>query len=526
MPPRRKGPSRPADAPERWLIYCRQSDTDDAGRDSLSLDSQASALRAAAADRGAVVVDVVRDADLRGYLDEEQRPALREALERADAGEYDVLAVWELSRLARKLSLQERVLERMEIAGVRLYSHREPWASATMIRQILGAVAEETTRTIGAHVSRAMRERRRQGRWTGAPPYGYRVGPEGHLVVDAEAADVVRACYARYVAGASMVDVARHLNATGVPTPNEHQGSRAQRARPNLGGWSVNTVTRMLRNPVYTGLLVAGGDVVPAAHEPIVDEVTWQRAQRRREETARALPGSRFGRSNTVDTFLDGGRARCSCGARLQATWTAQYRPDRSMRVYHVLRCGALASDRRQGRARAGCDARPRTVMLHIAETFVRRRLATDLASVRPWPSVLEELEAAVCAAAPDRDVQRTRLTRRRHDVAGQRDRAVSLHVTGRIDLDAYDHLVAGIGEELAAIDAELATLVPDPPREGLERMALAAREWAPLITDAPADAMRAAMAATGARLVLDGAVAGRLRLEYTADFAALLPLP
>lgn len=177
----------PEGTPERWLILCRQSDTDDAGERSLSLDSQERALRDAAERHGAIVVAALRDADLKGYQDETQRPALAEALRRADASEYDVLAVWELSRLARKLSLQERVLDRLAAAGVRLHSHREPWASATMVRQILGAVAEEQTRSISAHVRRAGRERMRSGRWQGRVPYGYRL-VDGRLAKDDETA--------------------------------------------------------------------------------------------------------------------------------------------------------------------------------------------------------------------------------------------------------------------------------------------------------------------------------------------------
>lgn len=60
----RKRPTRPADAPARWLLYCRQRD--DAGERSLSLESQERVVRDAAAAQGATVVAAVRDADLKG----------------------------------------------------------------------------------------------------------------------------------------------------------------------------------------------------------------------------------------------------------------------------------------------------------------------------------------------------------------------------------------------------------------------------------------------------------------------------
>src|SRR5215218_1571322 len=115
--------------PKRAVLYCRQSDSGGDGVESLSIESQELRLRQYAESHGWVVVSVERDADLRGWQDEDERPGLAAALRRVEA-DGDVLLVWDLSRLARKLRIQENIVTRLDDAGVEITSLNEPWASA------------------------------------------------------------------------------------------------------------------------------------------------------------------------------------------------------------------------------------------------------------------------------------------------------------------------------------------------------------------------------------------------------------
>ena len=144
----------------RCVCYCRQSDTGGAGAESLSLASQEAVLRERAQREGWQVVEVVRDADLKGWQDETERPGLARVFALARDREIDVLLVWKLDRLARSVRIQEQIVFSLGLARVDVESHTEPHVrTAPMIRQILGAVAEEQTRTIAAHVRRAVRQR-------------------------------------------------------------------------------------------------------------------------------------------------------------------------------------------------------------------------------------------------------------------------------------------------------------------------------------------------------------------------------
>src|SRR5215213_1483684 len=88
-----------ANPSKRAVLYCRQSDSGGDGVDSLSIESQEIRLRQHAESQGWSVLAVERDADLRGWQDEDERPGLAAALRRAEEDGY-VLLVWDLSRLA------------------------------------------------------------------------------------------------------------------------------------------------------------------------------------------------------------------------------------------------------------------------------------------------------------------------------------------------------------------------------------------------------------------------------------------
>lgn len=511
MPARRR-PARPIDAPERWLILCRQSDTDDAGERSLSLDSQERVLRDAAAEHGAIVVAALRDADLKGYQDETQRPALAEALRRADAGEVDVLAVWELSRLARKLSLQERVLDRLDAAGVRLHSHREPWASATMVRQILGAVAEEQTRSISAHVRRAMRERRHRGKWHGHPPYGYRGAGDGQLEPDPVTADWARSVFMDYAAGVPVAGIVHRLTVEAAPLPRAGMVGLA---------WYGSTVRRMIRNVAYTGHQLVDGQPVPAAHPALIDELTWQRCQRRADADADYRGRLRRSRWTGIETFLNDGRLRCACGHTMYPA-----RNRHQVNVEPFLICGGPTVHRGDhGPAYPLCTIRPRQIRIRIAEDRVRALLRENLAALRPWRHALAEARRALAAGGDDRERRRHALTQRQDAALLRQSRARGLYVTGRIELDELDRLSAGAATELAAVAAELAGIVATPDPDAFRATAALARQYAGLIAVADRDMMARTLDDLGIGVVHDPTVEGRIQLTWSGPLAALIPV-
>jgi hypothetical protein len=125
----------------------------------------------------------------------------------------------------------------------------------------------EITRT-SIRVRTAMAaQTREQGRYLGGrPPYGYRLADAGphpnkahaawgrrahRLEPDPATAPVVRWIFAQRLAGHSVARIARALNEGGVPCPSA--ADPARNAHRTGVGWTLGTVTTILRNPRYTG---------------------------------------------------------------------------------------------------------------------------------------------------------------------------------------------------------------------------------------------------------------------------------
>ena len=71
--------------------------------------------------------------------------------------------------------------------------------------------------------------------------YGYEVGPDGELVVNPDAAKVVRWIFEQYLAGDSLGKIAKGLEQQGIPSPT---------GRPK---WNREAIDKLLSNEKYTG---------------------------------------------------------------------------------------------------------------------------------------------------------------------------------------------------------------------------------------------------------------------------------
>jgi DNA invertase Pin-like site-specific DNA recombinase/transcriptional regulator with XRE-family HTH domain len=162
---------------KRVLAYTRQSVTKEGGKDSLSLDSQVAQLTARCEREGWRIIGVIRESGLKGWMDADERPGLADAVARAERHEYDVLLVWDLSRLARSVRLQEHWFWQFARLGVAILSQTEPESGDALIRQLKGAINEYRTAEISAHIKRAVHELQSRGIHHGVVPWGY-VRPE------------------------------------------------------------------------------------------------------------------------------------------------------------------------------------------------------------------------------------------------------------------------------------------------------------------------------------------------------------
>ena len=194
------------------------------------------------------------------------RPGLDRLRDAVKGREIDRVLVTAPDRLARNYVHQMVLLEEWARVGCAAEFLDRPMSDDPhdhLLLQIRGAVAEYERTLIAERMRRGRLTKLRAGvllPWTYAP-YGYRLGPDrprdptGVTTEPAEAA-VVAELFALYrEPGTSLMQLAMHLDARGVPTP---------RSRPR---WSSPTIRGILRNPTYTGQVYAGRTQYrPATH--------------------------------------------------------------------------------------------------------------------------------------------------------------------------------------------------------------------------------------------------------------------
>lgn len=106
---------------------------------------------------------------------------------------------------------------------------------------------------------------RRRGDFIGSfAKYGYKKDPADHhkLLVDDEAAGIVREIYRMYLNGSGIRTIVRYLNNSGVPNPSTYKCSQGlnfqSRAIGKSSLWSDKTVRRILQDEMYIGNMVQG----------------------------------------------------------------------------------------------------------------------------------------------------------------------------------------------------------------------------------------------------------------------------
>lgn len=439
------------------LLYARQSIEKEEGERSLSIDSQVTALTDRCQREGWSVVGVIRESGLKGSQDVDERPGLAEAITRAERGDYEVLLVWDLSRLARSLRLQEQWFWQFSRYGVEIISHTEPESTDVLLRQIKGAFSEHRTREIASHVRRALRERTRRGVPHGSAPYGYSRGTEKSLTPNDDA-ETVRCVFQWRAEGRSLADIAARLRCNGI-------------ASPTGGPWYRTTLTGMLANPVYLGTLHLAEIEIPNTHPAIVDAALWQRAQEVGASRAR------WPRTKEIRSWLEGSIEH-ACGSPMYLVGGSAGHPS------VAFRCRVGAG---WGHPEATCAYQPRQIDAARAEALTWAAVTDSLARLPLSPrAIINAAQAEYRTLAPDTDETLRHALERKNRAQGRRERALGLYLAGDIDRARYDRESSSAAIDESAADAELEHLPRPPSPEAIDAAWSALRDMRRSLSHVP----------------------------------------
>lgn len=291
-------------------IYLRLSYTMDRSVESDSISNQKKLIEDFVASHPDIEIVSERvDDGYSGVLFD--RPAFQEMMNDIMAGKVNCVIVKDLFRLGHEYIETGRYLRRIFPAyGVRFISINDGIDTANeqngddLHISLKNLLNDTYCRDISVKTRSALLTKRQNGDYVGACPiYGYRKDPENkkHLVIDEDAARVMRDIYRRRIDGASAKHIADELNRLGVLSPMAYKNSRGL-PHPTGGfadvpdaKWSARAVIRILQEETYTGVLLQGRqethdhklkDIVrkPAeewvrienAHEPIIPKQKFE----------------------------------------------------------------------------------------------------------------------------------------------------------------------------------------------------------------------------------------------------------
>lgn len=294
-------------------IYCRLSEEDrfktNENDDSNSIVNQKALLTQYCIDMGWQIYDIYSDDDFTGS--DRNRPAFNRMLKDAENKKFNVILCKTQSRFTREIELVEKYINYLlPLWGVRFISVVDNADTSVKgnkkARQINGLINEWYLEDMSENIKAVLTNRRRNGYFIGAfAPYGYKKDPEqkGHLIIDEEAAQVVRLIFNLYISGMGRTAVARELNARHIPTPTDYKLAHGERYKNNYTAthdhlWRYFMVGNILTSETYIGNLVQNKAHsisyktkiikptprsewirVENTHEPIIDKQTWDLAQ-------------------------------------------------------------------------------------------------------------------------------------------------------------------------------------------------------------------------------------------------------
>lgn len=287
--------------PARVALYARVSTIEQ--ERGYSLQEQVREIRRYCDRRGGRCVRLLRESESGGTM---ERPKLERLLAAAERGEFDAVLVWRVDRISRSNFDLQALWTFFKSIEVALVSATEPFDATTTAGKaffdMLALMAEMERNTIKERASLGARGRAKDGKWHGGPPpHGYAYDPStGRLRVDEKEAALVRHIATLALEHRKLEAVARILRNEGVPT---------RRGLP----WSKATLSRLIRNSVYLGVLRVRDIVIQDASLRILDDETFARLQALRQELQR----HRIANFHRPPGMVERARWCCRCGEPL-----------------------------------------------------------------------------------------------------------------------------------------------------------------------------------------------------------------
>lgn len=305
-------------------LYVRLSREDGDKEESDSISNQKDLLRDFASRHDDIeIIDTFEDDGWSGT--NFNRPSFMRMMDQIRKREINCVIVKDLSRFGRNYIESGNYLEQIfPFLNVRfisvtdmLDSFKNPSQMNTIAVPIKNIINDEYCRDISNKVRSSLTMKRKKGDFIGSfAAYGYLKDPKnkGKIIIDEEAAEVVRQIYDWFLDGLGIITICKKLNSLGILNPTSYKKEKGMNYRhPNSGIndtlWCEGTVRRILTDRKYCGDMVQGQNkvtsykvqksrrvpekdwiIVENTHDPIVSRDIYMRVQSLLNRDTRKAP--------------------------------------------------------------------------------------------------------------------------------------------------------------------------------------------------------------------------------------------
>ena len=406
-------------SPGKYFLYARKS-TDESNRQVLSIEAQLFEVRELAKREG---LEIVRTFEESRTAKEPGRSQFNLMLSEIEKGKADGILSWHPDRLARNSLDGGRIVYLVDtgkLRDLRFPTFRfEPTAHGKFMLNVAFSQSKYYVDNLSENIKRGIRQKLRNGIWPARAPVGY-LNDRNHrtIVVDPETAPLVRKTFELYATGNyALHEVRNRMNEAGFVA---FTGAR----------FSVSNYQRMLKNPIYCGLLLSNGEIFEGKHEPIISKRLFDEAQAVMEQKSKA-------KTPQLKPYLYRGFFRCGeCGCIV---------PTETQKGHNYLRCTKRVSPCTQKYVREEviADQIDRAIGRVGLETQIADAMLAELENER---RAFLEAQAAAIAATKEEIAS----------VDKQTDLLLDMRLSGQIDDQEYVSKKHGLVSRKAELKGKL----------------------------------------------------------------------
>lgn len=406
----------------KYILYCRKSQESE-DRQIMSLDAQEQELRERALTLGIQIVAVYHESM---SAKTPGRPVFTHVIEEIKQGKADGILCWKLDRLARNFIEAGIVIELLQtniLKSIQTFDKEYLPKDNVLTMAVELGMANQYSRDLSENVKRGNRAKIKQGGWPCRAPFGYLNNKaDKTLFIDPVRGQYVQRMYELYSTGLySLRELADKLY---------EEGLRTQKGKKVYCG----NIQKILRNPIYHGVIRYRGGFHPANFESLVTKNEFDLCQEVMNNTRKSRKIRHF--------FPLTGLFKCEvCGCAVTAE---------KQKEYHYYHCT---------NGKGVCDQKPK---------FVREEnLELELMRVFETLSFDEELVDLMYQAAKESidtvgENNTTLITNTQREIdllQARESRLLDTYLEGNIEKEIFEQKQSVLKQERIALQKNLEDL-------------------------------------------------------------------